>query len=305
MRKIGIITLGAESDWAGMQLLEAARELANATLLSPTSFSIRIDERPSVWAGIKPADSFDAFILRRFCSEGDVDSQFEVFELLSHCGVLVINSPASLSIAESKAETAFLLREAGLPVPRTVVTHDLATARAAVEEFGVAVLKPVYGSQGIDIERIHAQEGTEVLGRFLESHKVACIQEFIPHGNRDIRAFVVGDEVQAAVYRVAPNGEWKTNVSQGAICEPCTLTPEMSEICVEAACVVGVDYTGVDIVEGPDGPVVLEVNGAPSWHGLPQESGWRLAHAIVRHVIDKAESQQPARLPRLKPQSSL
>jgi glutathione synthase/RimK-type ligase-like ATP-grasp enzyme len=99
------------------------------------------------------------------------------------------------------------------------------------------------------------------------------------------------------MYRIARKGEWKTNVYQGGICEKCDLTPEMRELCLEAARIVGLDYTGVDVIEGPSGPVILELNGAPSWYGLSDTTDRNIATDIVRHVVRKLDDGRPSRRP--------
>jgi len=201
------------------------------------------------------------------------------------------------SLAESKAQTTFVLRSAGLPVPRTAVTQDLDHAIAAVRDFGTAVIKPLYGSFGIGIERLCAEACEEFLPAFMQDYGVAYIQEYIPNEGRDIRAFVVGDEIPAAMYRVAGPGQWKTNVFQGAACRACELSPLIHNICLEAARIAGLDYTGVDVIEGPDGPVILELNGTPSWYGLYEATGRNVAVDIMSHVVRAADEGRPARLP--------
>lgn len=205
--------------------------------------------------------------------------------------------PAAISIAESKAQTTFLLREAGLPVPRTLVTQDLDRAISAVNEYGMAVVKPLNGSYGLGIQKLTPEISDEILPVFMDRHRVVYIQEYVPNDGRDIRAFVVGDEIPAAVYRVAQDGEWRTNVHQGGKCEPCELTPAVHEMCLAAAKLAGLDYTGVDVMEGPNGPVILELNGTPSWHGLSEATDRNMALDVVGHVLRMLETGQFARQP--------
>lgn len=253
MWRIGIVTPDIERDWASNELLKAACELAEGIPIDPLSLLIEVNNRATIYANGEPAESFDAFILRYFSQQGEVDYQYDVFELLARTGKLIINSLEGLSIAESKAQTTFFLKQAGLPVPRTIITQNLDEAVEAVRKFQVAVIKPLYASHGIGVERVVPETSREMLQAFLRQYRAVYIQEFVPNKGRDIRAFVVGDEVVAAMYRYASEGQWKTNVYQGGICEPCYLTDEMQKICLEAARIMGLDYTGVDIIEGPDG----------------------------------------------------
>lgn len=297
MRRIGIVTPDLERDWASRELLNAAMNVAEGLPIDPLSSLIKVDNSGSIRFNGEPAESFDAFILRYFSQQGEVDYQYDVFELIARSGRLIINSLESLSVAESKAQTTFFLKQAGLPVPRTIVTQKIDEAVAAIEKFGTAVIKPLYGSHGIGVEKVVPETSMEILPTFLQQYRAVYVQEFIPNNGRDIRAFVVGDKVVAAMYRYASEGQWKTNVYQGGKCKPCYLTDDMREMCLAAARIVGLDYTGVDIIEGPNGPLILELNGAPSWFGLSDTTSCNIASEIIQYVLWKLDKSQPARVP--------
>lgn len=297
MYRIAVVTSCLDRDWASQELLEAADKLAEGSAVDPITFEMRSDGPPYLTVNGRPADTYDVYVPRGFNRQGEIDYQYEIFELLEQQGCLVVNSPAAISLAESKAQTTFLLRQAGFPVPRTLVTQDLDRAVAAVDEYGMAVVKPLYGSYGLGIERLTAEISDEILPDFMDRHRVVYVQEYIPNDGRDIRAFVVGDEIPAAIYRIAREGEWRTNVHQGGSCKACELTPAIHDMCLSAAKLVGLDYTGVDVMEGPDGPVILELNGTPSWHGLSEATGRNIAADVVGHLLRMLEAGQSARQP--------
>jgi tetrahydromethanopterin:alpha-L-glutamate ligase len=147
------------------------------------------------------------------------------------------------------------------------------------------------------MEIVEASNADELLPAFFEQQRVIYIQEFIPNDGRDIRAFVVGDEVVASVYRVAREGQWRTNVARGSSCQSCELSADVRDLCIAAAKTSGLEYTGIDVMEGPDGPVILEVNGAPWWQGLLEATGRNVAMDIVKHVVKLLHSGRPARRP--------
>lgn len=297
MARIAVISSDCHRDWASRELVQAASTLAEGVALDPRSFEISVDGSASIVIQGEPADNYDAFIVRGFNRRGEIDYQFEILELLEQRGKLVINSTAGLSLAESKAQTTYALQESGLPVPRTVVTQDVGTAMDVIREFGTAVIKPLYGSHGVGIELVTRDTEEGLLQDFMDTYGVAYVQEYVPNEGRDIRAFVVGDDIPAAIYRIAREGQWKTNVYQGSHCEPCELTPELRELCIEATRVIGLDYTGVDIMDGPGGPVILELNGAPSWYGLLDATGRNVAIDVVTHIVRLLESGSAARQP--------
>jgi RimK family alpha-L-glutamate ligase len=297
MHRIAVLTSDLTKDWASSELLDAVNRLATGSAIDPLTIDMRVDGGASLIAGGESLYGYDAFIMRGFNRDGETDYQYEILELLEGKGKLVVNSPAALSLAESKAQTTFCFQEAGIPVPRTTVTHSVKAAREALADYGKAVLKPLYGSQGADMEIVSSVNADEILPAFLEKHRVIYMQEFIENNGRDIRAFVVGDEVPGAIYRVASEGQWRTNVAQGGSAHACVLSAELRDLCVEATRTAGLEYTGVDIIEGQDGPMVLEVNGAPWWKGLLQATGRNVAVDIVRHVIRLLEARKPARQP--------
>ena len=116
-------------------------------------------------------------------------------------------------------------------------------------------------------------------------------QKFIPHGNRDIRALVLGDQVVAAMYRVAENNGWKTNVSLGATPELCELNEKLQKICVKAAQIMGCEIAGIDIMIPEDEQetdyYLLEVNACPAWEGLQKTTTVNIAEAIVDYIATR------------------
>lgn len=295
--RIAIVTPNLDTDWASQKLLLAANELCEGGAMDPRTLGLRTDGVISIGSDGCTADAYDAYILRGFNRRGEIDFQYELFEILVQQGKVVINTPATLSLVESKAQTTLMLQQAGLPVPRTLVTQEVEAAVSAVREFGTAVVKPLYGSFGIGIERVGPDTVEEFVPAFLERYGVIYVQEYVPNEGRDTRAFVVGDEIPAAVYRVACAGQWKTNVHQGSICEPCELTAELREMCLEASRITGLEYTGVDVMEGPDGPVIIELNGTPAWHGLYGATGRDVAVDVILHVLRMLETGRKARQP--------
>ncbi len=109
------------------------------------------------------------------------------------------------------------------------------------------------------------------------------MQEFVPHGHSDIRAFVIGDRVVASMRRVAEG--WKTNYSRGAKPAPATISKEFEELAIKSAKAVGCKVAGVDILEGPQGPRIVDVNSQPGWKGLQVVTKVNIAEEIVNFVL--------------------
>jgi RimK family alpha-L-glutamate ligase len=109
------------------------------------------------------------------------------------------------------------------------------------------------------------------------------MQEFVEHGFSDIRAFVIGDQVVSSMRRVATG--WKTNYSQGDKPAPTEISVEFKELAVKAAKAVGCKIAGVDILEGPEGPRIVDVNSQPGWKGLQVVAKVNIAEEIINFVL--------------------
>ncbi|HHH42423.1 MAG TPA: lysine biosynthesis protein LysX, partial [Chloroflexi bacterium] len=175
--------------------------------------------------------------------------------ILNDWGVRTVNTyPVALTCG-NKLETTSALIRAGVPTPRTRVAFTPQSALEAIEEMGYpVVLKPAVGSWGRLLAKVNDREAAEallehkqVLGSY--HHSIFYIQEYIPKPKRDIRAFVIGDETVAAIYRHADH--WITNTARGGQAAPCPVTPELNALCVQAARAVGGGILGVDLLEDP------------------------------------------------------
>jgi len=120
----------------------------------------------------------------------------------------------------------------------------------------------------------------------LHARQDVLIQEYVAesHG-KDIRVIIVGDEVVAAMRRRARGREFRSNFHLNGTVEPVDLAPEYAEVARRAARVLGLNIAGVDLLEGADGPMVLEVNSSPGLQGIESASGVDVAGAIVDHAI--------------------
>src|SRR5262249_11089296 len=151
---------------------------------------------------------------------------------------------------------------------------------------GAAVVKPLFGSLGRGVRLVESGEAG-VLARLLKRHRALYLQRYVQSPNGDLRAFVVGGRVVAAIRRHARRGGLPPNRPPRPEMERVELDARLAALSVRAARAVGLDYTGVDLVDGPDGPLVLEVNGAPRWEALEETTGCDVAQAIVAHAIDR------------------
>jgi ribosomal protein S6--L-glutamate ligase/tetrahydromethanopterin:alpha-L-glutamate ligase len=231
-------------------------------------------------------------IIVRPIGRGSLDEiifNLNILHKLERLGLLIINPPSSIEKAVDKYYTLAILEEHGLPIPRTIVTEDPKNALKAFYELGSdVVVKPIFGSRGIGITRITDPEVAKRIFNALSfSHFVLYVQEYVPHGNKDIRTFVVGDRVVASMHRVANEGVWKTNISQGAKPFPLTPSNEVQSLAVKAIKSIGCEVAGVDLMQGPNGVIIHEVNSQPGFRGLQSTTNVNIAGTIVDYVLER------------------
>jgi len=297
--RIGI--LGSGGGWHVEALRQALEERGIPAECFPiTRLVARISEKPRVRiedqvlvVGVGLPHPYDAIIVRSIPA-GSLEQiifRVDVLHRLENLGVRVVNSARTIERTVDKYYTSALLEDAGIPTPRTVVTERFDEAMEAFKELGDAVVKPLFGSEGRGMVRVCDEDAAYRVFRALELGRyVFYLQEFIPHANWDIRTFVIGSEVVAAMVRRAEG--WKTNVAKGASVEPLELSEELREMSLRAAAVLETDYAGVDILKAEGGGYyVTEVNGIPGWRGLQKTTDADIAGRIVEHVVELASSK--------------
>jgi len=288
--------LSARTGWHTDELLRALAARGHAGVVVPYEALVaRIGPRsapvglsadaqqllsaPTVLARIIPTGSLEQIIYR-----------VDALHWLEDRGVRVMNAPRAIERCVDKFYTSALLREAGLDTPETVVCERIDDAMAAVRDMGDVIVKPLFGSMGHGMVRVSDLETAFRVFRALElARAVFYVQRVIDHAGCDVRAFVVGDRVVAAIERRARDGGWRTNISLGGEARAIDLPPAWSAMALTAARAVGADYAGVDLLPETDGTVhVLEVNGIPGWSGAQQATSVDIAGAIVDHLITNA-----------------
>lgn len=217
-------------------------------------------------------------------------------KVLNTFGVPTVNTAVVAETCGDKLVTSAALAKAGVPQPRVKMAFSRESAIEAMEELGYpVVIKPVIGSWGRMVAKINDRDAAEALLEHKETlgsylHSIFYIQEYIEKPGRDIRAFVVGDEVIAAIYRKAEH--WVTNTARGASGENCPVTPELSRICLQAANAVGGGVLAIDVFEdGQRGYLVNEVNHTMEFHTSYPITGVDIPGKIVDYTLRVARGE--------------
>ncbi|HLE75178.1 MAG TPA: RimK family alpha-L-glutamate ligase [Candidatus Bathyarchaeia archaeon] len=288
--KIGIVTRNMEA-WSSTQLRDelTKRNIPYVCFTFPRLVA-QIGYKPYLKVGnVSLLEELDALVIRPI-GRGSLEElvfRMDILYKLERLGFCVINPPEAIEHCVDKYDILAILEDNGVPVPRTVATESLSEALKAFAELGGdVVVKPIFGSRGMGATRVvDAEIASTVFKAITFHHGVVYLQEFVPHGHSDIRAFVIGSRVVAAMRRVAES--WKTNYSQGARPAPITLDPALEELAVKSAKAVGCKIAGVDILEGPTGPMVVDVNSQPGWKGLQIVTKVNIANDIVSFVLSE------------------
>ncbi len=204
-------------------------------------------------------------------------------------GVAVLNNSVPIARARDKLRALQLLSRFGVDIPRTVTCRYPDGVPRAVEEVGglPCIMKLLQGSQGVGVLIASSMAEVEgMLDTLWTLGQEILIQELIQESRgRDVRAVVVGDRVVAAMRRTARAGEFRSNLHRGGEGQAIELPRAYAEAAVKAARVIGLEVSGVDMLEGDDGPKIMEVNSSPGFEGLERATGIDIAGAIVEHAV--------------------
>ena len=163
----------------------------------------------------------------------------------------------------------------------------------AIKRVGGApvVIKLIEGTQGIGVLLADTVKQAESIVELLQSQKQnVLIQKFVAESKgKDIRAFVVGDQVVAAMRRVAQGQEFRSNVHRGGVAEPVELDDNYIETAIRCTQILGLRVAGVDMLEGKDGPQVMEVNSSPGLEGIETSTGLDVAGAVVDYIAAQVD----------------
>lgn len=225
---------------------------------------------------------------------------------LEAMGVPVVNGSAAIRRAHDKLLALQILAGSGIEVPRTVLARRPAQFDEAIERVGgpPVVLKLLQGAQGVGVILAETRAAAaSTLDSLWGLRQDVLVQEFVSESaGRDVRALVVGGKIVAAMRRQARSGEWRSNIHRGGVGSPLELEPAFARAALTAAGAIGLDVAGVDLLEGRDGPLVIEVNASPGFEGLEHVCRIDAAGAILDHAERLAGVEPPAPAARLSPE---
>lgn len=208
-------------------------------------------------------------------------------------GVFSINESVAISRSRDKLRSLQLMARKGIGMPYTGFAHSPDDIQDLIKMVGGTplVIKLLEGTQGIGVVLAETKKAAEsVIEAFLGLKANLMVQEYIKEaGGADIRCFVIGEKVVAAMMRQAPEGEFRSNLHRGGTASLVKLKPKERATAVAAAKAMGLNVAGVDILRSERGPLVMEVNSSPGLEGIEKSTGKDVAGMIIEFIEKNAK----------------
>jgi ribosomal protein S6--L-glutamate ligase len=275
------------------RLREAAESRGHvAKVLDTMRFAISLEmAEPELHYRGKLLSSYDAVLPRIGASitffGTAVVRQFE------QMGVFSTNSALGIANSRDKLRSLQILSRYDIGIPATEFVKTGYDVLPAIERVGGApvIIKLIEGTQGVGVILAESARSAQAIVETLQStHQNVLIQRFVAESKgKDIRAFVVGDRVVGAMRRVAQGDEFRSNVHRGGKAESLTLDPVYEATAVRAAQIMGLRMAGVDMLEGADGPQIMEVNSSPGLEGIEGATGKDIAGEIIDYMAESVK----------------
>lgn len=275
------------------RLVEAGRKRGHRIdVLNTLRLTIGLDQgEPEIYYHGKRLRNYDAVLPRigtsitRYGSA--VVRQFEQIDIFTP------NTAAGIGNSRDKLRSLQILARHDVGIPRTEYVDDKRDVEGALERVGGApvIIKLLEGTQGVGVILADKLEIAKAIIETLHSTKqTVLLQKFVAESKgKDVRAFVIGDRVVAAIRRTAQGQEFRSNVHRGGRAAAITLDPVYEEAAVRAAQIMGLRVCGVDMLEGATGPQVMEVNSSPGLEGIEGAYGLDIAGAVIDYIEDQVQ----------------
>ena len=290
---MNVAVVGHPGVWSTERLAAALRaEGAQTSVVDLATCALALPG-PGLSIGGRPLGPLDGAVVKKVGDAADgwsLGARINLLRTLQRSGVPVVSDPERLAVAADRYRMTVELAHAGLPMPETVVTDDAHEAEAAVRRFGTAVLKPLFTSKGRGMQRLTA---TDDLPTSLARHRAAhglpfYLQRFIPHPGRALGVAVLAGRCLGAYWRLAAPEQWMTTILSGGRYAAADPPPEVIDIAERAARHFDLLFTGVDLMETPDGGwTVLEVSAFGGFRGLSTALGLDAAPLVARAALER------------------
>ncbi len=290
--KLAILSCGPNS-YSTRRFKEAASKRNHQVkVLNTLKFAIDLQQgAPDLYYRQRHLSHYDAVLPRIGASITYYGTA--VVRQFQEMDIFCANPAHGIVSSRDKLRSLQILSRHHIGIPQTTFVRDKKDVLPAIERVGGApvIIKLIEGTQGIGVLLAESTKAAESIIELLQSQKQnVLIQKFVAESKgKDIRAFVVGDRVVAAMRRVAQGQEFRSNVHRGGVAEPVELTDEYAETAVRAAQITGLRVAGVDMLESKTGPQIMEVNSSPGLEGIEKCTGLDIAGAVIDYIAAQVD----------------
>ena len=273
------------------RLREAARVRGHQVqVLDTLQFAISMEqENPGLLYRRRRLGEVDAVVPRIGASVTTFGTA--VVRQFQQMGVFVANTANSIGNSRDKLRALQILSKHDIGIAPTMFVRNQADILMAIDRVGGApvIIKMMQGTQGVGVILAESNKIAEAIVEAMQGAKQSVlIQKFVAESKgRDVRAFVVGNQVVGAMRRVAQGQEFRSNLHRGGKAEAIDLEPAYAEAAIRAAHILGLRIAGVDMLEGTDGPQIIEVNSSPGLEGIEKATGKDIAGIIVDYINEQ------------------
>jgi len=291
--KLGILSCEPKSYSTGRFKEAALKRGHSVKVLNTLKFAIDLQQgMPDLFYRQNVLSSYDAVLPRIGASITYYGTA--VIRQCQEMEIFCTNTARGITNSRDKLRSLQILSRHNFAIPRTTFVRDEKDVLPAIERVGggaPVVIKLIEGTQGKGVLLAETISAAQSIVELLQSQKQnVLIQKFVAESKgKDIRAFVVGDRVVAAMRRVAQGQEFRSNVHRGGVAEAVDLPEEYIETAVRAAQILGLRVAGVDMLECKSGPQILEVNSSPGLEGIETCTGLDVAGAVIDYIAAQVD----------------
>jgi len=279
--------------YSTVRLKNAARARGHTVrVISPLKCTLDVkSHNPGLFFKGKPLQRFDAVIPRIGAASNPYG--IAVVRQFEQMGTFCLNPSHTITVSRDKLRSLQVLSRHNVGIPDSAFVYAKADIKPALERVGGAplIIKLQEGTQGAGVMLVETTELAKAIIEALHAaRRKVLIQRFVSESRgKDIRAFVVGNTVVAAMRRTAKKGEFRSNVHLGATTEQIDITPEYEQAALKAAHIMGLRVTGVDLLESDTGPQILEVNSSPGLQGIEAATHIDIADSIISYIEQQVQ----------------
>lgn len=290
--KLAILSCAPRA-YSTRRLRQAASERGyDVKVLNTQKFAIDLRRgAPDLFYRLKRLSQYDAVLPRIGASLTYYGTA--VVRQFQEMDVFCANTAHGILNSRDKLRSLQILSRHHIGIPQTTFVRDKKDVLPAIERVGGApvIIKLIEGTQGIGVLLAETVKAAESIIELLQSQKQnVLIQKFVAESKgKDIRAFVVGDRVVAAMRRVAQGQEFRSNVHRGGVAEPVDLPEDYIATAIRATQIMGLRVAGVDMLESKEGPQIMEVNSSPGLEGIEQATRLDVAGAVIEYIAAQVD----------------